>query len=386
MLRRPHSFDDIVGHPKTTNFFVEHIKNGTLPQQILLSGEEGLGKTSFADVIAISLVYGLGDSKEKSEAIRDVIDGNKSNNNIKKYKMSVEGGKDSAKEVLLEFNTDLTTSGIKVIVMDECHNMSEAAQDVFLQDTEYLPKGLYLFMITTETQKLKPTLLSRFFPITLRPLKQSDMLTILRSEVYRRNLNIQGGDSMLIVIAEWAGNKPRAAIKILDGFADGSAVSESTVKELVGYLEVEDVLPLVESLTQSMTYGLMKIQEMVLSDTILDILIEFLKVKDGHMSHRIKMQEMKKVNAALLNVPAENLLKFVYTLSGYPKITRAALIHAYLSSHVSSAMLESYEPKEVLQIEQTQKAQVPVDNLSESAVLPTSFADLLRSSNIVEED
>lgn len=385
MLNRPHSFDDIVGHPKITSFFIEHIKNGTLPQQILLSGEEGLGKTSFADVIAVSLVYGLEDSKEKSEAIRDVIDGNKSNNNIKKYKMSVEGGKESAKEVLLEFNTDLTSSGIKVIIMDECHNLSEAAQDVFLQDTEYLPKGLYLFMITTETQKLKPTLLSRFFPITLRPLKQSDMLTILHSEVYRRNLNIQGGDATLTVIAEWAGNKPRAAIKILDGFADGTSVSESTIKELVGYLEIDDVLPLVESLTQSMTSGLMQIQEMVLSDTILDILIEFLKIKDGHMSYRIRMPELKRVNAALLSVPIDNLLRFVYTLSGYPKITRAALIHSYLASHVSSEMLESYNPKEVLQIEQVQKAQVPVDIPSESTALPTSFADLLRSSNIVEE-
>lgn len=384
MLKRPHKFEDIKGHPNINEFFITHIQNGTLPQQIIISGEEGLGKTSFADVIATSLIYGLEDSDEKNKAIVDVIDNNKSNDSIKKYKMSVEGGKDAAKEVLAEFNVTLTPHGKKVLILDECHNMSDAAQDVFLSDTEYFPKGLYMILLTTETYKLKPTLLSRFFPIQLKRLKQSDMLDILRREVSSRNLNIQGGDATLSLIAMWADCKPRAGLKILDGFADGSAVSSSMVKEFIGYLEVDDVLPIVTSLSGSMTFGLTYISELKLSDSILDILIEILKIKKGQASYKLQFEEMKKVREALVQVPEESLVTLVYELSGYPKITRPALIHAFMKAHENYNRLANSVPQEVLKEEMAQKSLEAPPEVKQQAVTAPSFEDMLRSSSIVQ--
>ena len=383
MLKRPHTFDDIKGHPHVTEFFKTHIQNNTLPQQIILQGEEGLGKTSFADVLAVSLIYGLEDSEEKQRAIRDVIDCNKSNDSIKKYKMSVEGGKDAAKEVLSEFNLALAPKGKKVLILDECHNMSDAAQDVFLSDTEYFPKGLYMILITTETYKLKPTLLSRFFPVPLQRLKQADMLDILREEVSSKSLNIQGGDATLALIAMWADFKPRRALKILDGFADNTAVSSSMIKEFIGYLEVDDVLPIVEALYGSMTFGLTYISEIKISDSILDILIEILKIKKGTSSYKLQFNEAKKVREIVTHVSEESLVTLVYELSGYPKVTKQALIHSFMKAHANYTRLANSDREESLKEEMAQKAAVAPPEIKKQAVKAPSFEEMLRSSAIV---
>ena len=104
--------------------------------------------------------------------------------------MSINGGKDTAKEV--EANLSLGLSGLdkKVIILDEAHDMSDAAQEAFLVSTEYLPKGVYLFMCTTDSLNLKATLKSRAFTLHLQHLTQAEMVSLLTSYVRDRNLRI----------------------------------------------------------------------------------------------------------------------------------------------------------------------------------------------------
>ena len=98
-MKRPYTFNDIVGHDWLIQFIKEHIEKGTLHHFLILEGAEGLGKTSLADLIALNLVYGLQDSEAKKKAYDEIAVKNGSNDYIKKYKMSVEGGKEAAKEV-----------------------------------------------------------------------------------------------------------------------------------------------------------------------------------------------------------------------------------------------------------------------------------------------
>ena len=113
---------------------------GTLPQFIILEGDEGLGKSSFAKILALEIMG------RDPQVLQRVINENKSTESVLLYNMSINGGKDTAKEV--EANLSLGLSGLdkKVIILDEAHDMSDAAQEAFLVSTEYLPKGVYLFM------------------------------------------------------------------------------------------------------------------------------------------------------------------------------------------------------------------------------------------------
>lgn len=383
-VKRPTSFSDIKGHREIVNYFIEQIKNDTVPQFIILYGEEGLGKTSLADLVAVNLVYGLEDSEEKQKAIKEVILEDKTTPHIKKYKMSVEGGKAAAKEVLQEFNMSLT-KGNKVIICDECHQFSNDAQDVLLTatDTGRMPKGLYLIMMTTEMHVLKPQLRSRAVPVHLSRLKHSDMIKLLQEEVTQRGLDIQGGEATLTLIANWAECKPRTALSLLSAFSDGARVSASLIKELIGYLEVDDVLPLITSLSGSMTWGLNYISELNLSSSFVDIVVEILKIKLGHPSYKLRVDEAHKIKREVINVPEECILKFTYLVCGANPLTRASVTSAFIQSHVSFDRVLTNN-QATLQEEKTQKmAQVPPPVEKKQTQGAPSLEDLLARSTVM---
>ncbi len=387
MLKRPHNFDDIIGHTTVKRYFVDRLRKGTLPQFIILEGPEGLGKTSLAEVLAITVNYGFDDNPEKQKAIREVIDSRHSIDCIKKYNMAKDSGKDTAKEVLAELTPTMSTTGRKVVICDECHAISEAAQDVFLVDTEYIPKNVYLIMCTTDKSKLKSTLLSRAVSVPLNHLTTKEMVHVLQNEVTSRNLTIQGGDTTLRMIAEWADNKPRKALNILNAFGENEKVSTDVVREFIGYMDMSEVLPLLTSLSGSMTYGLTYITEMKLSDSIVDLLVEALRVKTGHPSYKMSLEDYHRTRDVLDAVPEECIMKFLHKVASLPKLTRAGLISAFTYSHVAYDRLFTKEStNSVLMEEQTQKiANMPLaPDLSQTGRSKApSIEDLLGESSII---
>lgn len=385
MLKRPHTFDDIIGHEVFKRYFIERIKRGTLPQFIILEGPEGLGKTSLAEIIAITLNYGFDDSSAKAKAVKEVIDNRHSIDCIKKFNMAKDSGKDTAKEVLAELSPAMSTTGRKVVICDECHAIVESAQDVFLVETEYIPKNTYLIMCTTDKSKLKATLLSRAVCIPLSALKTSQMVQVLKQEAIARGLTIQGGDTMLRVIAEWADNKPRAALNILNAFGEKDVVSTDMVREFIGAMDISEVLPLVTSLAGSLTYGLTYISEMKFSDGLVDALVELLRIKLGQPSYKVSMEQYQDARRKLESVPEEAIMKLLHKVAATPKLNRATMVSAYISAHMSFDRLFN-SGKEVLLEEQTQKLgsrSLAPDIKSHERIKAPTLDDMLADSNPV---
>lgn len=385
MLKRPHTFDDIIGHDVFKRYFIERIKRGTLPQFIILEGPEGLGKTSLAEIIAITLNYGFDDSPAKAKAVKEVIDNRHSIDCIKKFNMAKDSGKDTAKEVLAELSPAMSTTGRKVVICDECHAIVESAQDVFLVETEYIPKNTYLIMCTTDKSKLKATLLSRAVCIPLSALKTSQMVQVLKQEAVARGLTIQGGDTMLRVIAEWADNKPRAALNILNAFGEKDIVSTDMVREFIGAMDISEVLPLVTSLAGSLTYGLTYISEMKFSDGLVDALVELLRIKLGQPSYKVSMEQYQDARRKLESVPEEAIMKLLHKVAATPKLNRATMVSAYISAHMSFDRLFN-SGKEVLLEEQTQKLgsrSLAPDIKSHERIKAPTLDDMLADSNPV---
>lgn len=383
MLKRPHTFDDIIGHEVFKKYFIERIKRGTLPQFIVLEGPEGLGKTSIAEVIAITVNYGFDDSPQKTKAIQEVIDNRHSIDCIKKFNMAKDSGKDTAKEVLAELSPSMSTTGRKVVICDESHAIVESAQDVFLVETEYIPKNTYLIMCTTDKSKLKATLLSRAVCIPLSALTTSQMVQVLKKEAASRNLTIQGGDTMLRIIAEWADNKPRAALNILNAFGENDVVSTEIVREFIGSMDISEILPLVTSLAGSLTYGLTFISEMKFSDGLIDSLVEVLRIKMGQPSYKVSLEQYQDAKCKLENVPEEAIMKLLHSVAGAPKLNRATMVSAYISAHMSYERIFN-SGREVLVEEQTQKLasrSLAPDVKSHEHIKAPTLDDMLANSN-----
>lgn len=380
---RPKSFDDIIGHDWLVTYLKDQLAKNTLHHFLIFYGSEGLGKTSLADLIAINLVYGLGDSEEKQKAMSVVMDKGESNNYIKKYKLSIEGGKDIAKEVRDEMVNTFNLSRNKVIICDECHNLSDAAQDVFLSDTEFLNSKVYVIMLTTELERLKKSLRSRAVPIHLDTLKLSDMIRVLKTEVDRKRLTIQNEDITLSMIAEISECKPRTGLNVLNAFTDGSTVSVNMVRDLIGYLDVADVLPILSSLSGSISFGLNFISEMRVDSSLINIVAECVKIKDGMSSYKLKFSDMKMVREQLTEVSLEQLIQFLYGLTKHSQLTRVDVINAFLSAHSYRKSLTEESPSDLLNIERAQKTEVSNAMGLDATAHAYTLDDLILESDIV---
>ena len=391
MPDRPLTFNDIIGHPNLNEFFLNHLSGDTLPQFLILEGEEGLGKTSFAKLLAMGICcesthsrpcYSCPSCREISE---QVIQNNRSTESVRLYNMSIDGGKDAARDVVSHLTLGLSGLSHKVVILDEAHGMTAAAQDAFLVNTEYLPKGVHMILATTNTSNLSATLKSRALSIRLNKIKQSDIVLILRREVEKRGLTIQGGDATLNLIAQWANGKPRIALNLLGGFAPNSSVSAATIKEFIGFMDIDEVTPLLTYLGGSMTHGIAYISEMKISDSLIDIIIETLRIKKDQASYKLSRDDAIKLRRATASVSEESLVKFIYELSALPKLTTTGVIAAFIRAHDSFENLFK-ENTGVLNDELRQKSQQapPEIKQTQQRMAPTLDA-LLKLGSVIKE-
>ncbi len=385
MTERLHSLDDVIGHKWVLSFLKDGLRRGTLPHFIILEGPEGVGKTTIADLVAIELAYGDCSEEKRRTVVEAVIDKKRSTDRIKKFECSVEGGKSVALDILNEMNSFSGSSGTMVILCDECHRFTPAAQDVILGKTEYLSDNLYVFMMTTDASVLQPALKSRAFIIRMPALTQGEMMTVLRREVERRNLHIQAQDATLSMIAEWSEYKPRTGLRILEGFGSGASVTADMVRGLTGMMSVSDVLPLLATLSGSLTAGLRYISECSVSASIVSIVSEIVVIKSGGASYKLSLEDTKRVRVSLKDVSTEQLIIFLEGITRQSTVTKPLLINAYIRAHSSRDMLDTENHSANLELEIQQKASITSNlDVSKNVQAPT-LSELLLSGDVVQE-
>ena len=357
------NFSQLIGNKNIITFLQDHLQKGTLPTRIIFEGEEGLGKTSIAKLLAMGINC-TGHTKPCYECpsckqiAKEVIENKKNLDSVQVYNMSVDSGKDAAKLVKDNLSAAMSSTGKRVIICDEAHGMSDAAQDVFLVDMEYLPENVYLFFCTTDAHNLKKTLKSRSFSINLQRPKRSELIKLLAEVATKRKLNVQGGSASLALIADWAENKPRKALNLLEGFGMNASISTATIKEFIDYVEIDEVLPLLESLGGSLTAGLAYVQTCKLNASLIDIFADILCIKLGGACYKFSADDIVKLRKHLNNITENSLITFLQVISGAPKLTRAILVNALITAHPSREAVNTYNAS-VLQDELVQKADIP---------------------------
>lgn len=159
---RPQTLDDFVGQEHVLSkgkLLYNTIKSDRLTS-LVIWGPPGCGKTSLAEVISNTTKY-------------------------KTYRMNaVTSGVSDIKKVIEETdNLFLNPDGKSILFIDEIHRFNKAQQDVLLP---YVENGkIILIGTTTENPyfEINKALISRSLVIKLEPLKEEDIINILKKAI-----------------------------------------------------------------------------------------------------------------------------------------------------------------------------------------------------------
>lgn len=323
------SMDDIVGHKYIVNYLKSKLAIDEVPNVILFNGNSGIGKTSLAKVLAI-LVNG-----NKPGLYEPVIDRNESTDCIKYFNMSKL--LDDTDEVVSELQSAaFSSTGRKVVILDEVHGMTKKAQDAINVPLEFLPEGISVYLCTTEVSMLRASLIGRCTILNLNNLSYDEAKQVIKRKIISRDLSFElPQDMVLNLIATWANNQPRMSMNLLESFEVGRRVTTDDLNAFISTNNVPIIISMIEYLYGSLTKGIEFVTTLTISNDLLSSMIEVLKVALGHNSPLVSQENGRIISKFFAGKDVTNFIMFVTKVNSVEYISRRVFTSKFIEHHIS---------------------------------------------------
>lgn len=242
---RPSSFDDYMGD-NVKNLVLNRFKDrNNIPNTIMLYGTRGTGKTSMARLLAkeihcMSPVDGHSCGQcEMCQQIDEYITSTEAG--IECYGITeVDAATTTGKSDINDIIEDAIIPPMfplehKILILDECHMLSKAAQNSLLKVIEEPPKHLVFILCTTDPDQVIGTIHSRMqLKIEVRKKSVDELAQKLLEISEKEKLTVSM--EALKVIAKKGDRVPRESINLLESVAKNynNEVTMDTVRASIG--------------------------------------------------------------------------------------------------------------------------------------------------------
>ena len=245
---RPQKFKDLIGHKEIAITIYNSIKNNSSANAFLFTGIRGIGKTTFARIVAKALncEQALESICEKKCDQCDPI-ANSNHIDVLEIDAASKTGVDDVRE-LIEFSRyPPSVANFKIFIIDEVHMLSKQAFNALLKTLEEPPKYLKFIFATTEVKKIPITVISRCQRYDLSRVKSEELFVYLKNVTIKEEKAVE--DNAIKLIVKLSEGSVRDALSLLDRATisnNKNSLTFEDAKNIFGYVNKSSYIDLLE--------------------------------------------------------------------------------------------------------------------------------------------
>lgn len=179
-------FSKIVGHEDIIRHFKSSIEQDKISHAYIINGEPDSGKKMLARAFATTLQCERGDT-EPCNSCKSCLQAETGNHpdiiTVSHEKDGVISVDEIREQVVDTIDIKPYSSRYKIYIIPDAQLMNTQAQNALLKTIEEPPEYAVIMLLTTNTDKLLPTVLSRCIVLNTRPVRERDMLDYLQKEL-----------------------------------------------------------------------------------------------------------------------------------------------------------------------------------------------------------
>lgn len=255
---RPQRFSDVAGQEHVTRTLLNALAQGRIAHGYIFSGHRGIGKTTIARILAMALncrnevgsaerptpePCGVCESCEEIRASNAV--------DVLEIDAATNRGIDEIRELREAARYRPSRDRYKVYILDEAHQITDAAFNALLKTLEEPPDHVVFMMATTEPENIPQTIRSRCQHYSFHAVRFDDILTQLRTITTQENLIAE--DAALALLAEAGDGSMRDALSIMD-----QAIASANLEDGRPHIEAEAIRELMGTVPNAVFERLME--------------------------------------------------------------------------------------------------------------------------------
>jgi DNA polymerase-3 subunit gamma/tau len=295
---RPQGFDDVVGQEPVVRTLRNAVSAGNVRQAYLFAGPRGTGKTSLARILAKALNCAHGPTPDPDgtcHACVAIAAG--TSLDVVEMDAASQRGIDDIREIRERVVLQPVEGRYKVYILDEAHQLTDAAFNALLKLIEEPPPHLVFVFCTTELQKMLPTVRSRCQTFVLSRPRLPELVRYLKRVA--EGEQIEAPEAALALVARSARGSFRDAVSTLDQLsaATEGKVTVQAVLQLLGAVEEEALFRICDFVVDRDTAGALTfLEELAEQGQDLGRLVTDLL---EHLRHILLVQHMGEVPDSL---------------------------------------------------------------------------------------
>jgi DNA polymerase-3 subunit gamma/tau len=244
---RPQKFADVAGQDHVTRTLLNALTQNRIAHGYIFSGHRGIGKTTIARILAQALNCRteIGSAQRPTpepcgicDSCVEIRQGNAVD--VIEIDAATNRGIDEIRELRDAARYAPARDRYKIYILDEAHQITEAAFNALLKTLEEPPSHVIFMMATTEPENIPQTIRSRCQHFSFHAVKFDDILAQLKMIAAQEN--VEAEEAALALLAEAGDGSMRDALSIMDQAIASApcdannhpALATSQIRELMG--------------------------------------------------------------------------------------------------------------------------------------------------------